>query len=331
MAFFAPGMARKLRIEFAGARYHVINRGNYRSHVFAQEGAKQAFLACLGEAAVKAGWVVHAYILMSNHYHLVVETPSGNLVEGMRWLQSTFSNRFNRFRGEQGHVFQGRYRALLIEPDGLGPVAHYIHLNPVRARLLPMVRLDEFADSSYAALLTPKTRPGWLCVEAFLKAAGDLADTAAGRRKYGDYLAWLAEDKLAQKQLMFDQMSRGWAVGGERFKADLARAHLKQLEKRGRHDAAPREARQLIWKEQLEVLMRKVGKTPADAANDIKSAPWKIAIAAHLKSTTTATNPWLAENLRMGAPEGVSRYVGEFRKGQRPEAAKLSKTANIHV
>ncbi len=68
-------MARKLRIEFPGARYHIINRGNYRDHVFAEDGAKQAFLKCLGEAAAKAGWVVHAYVLMSNHYHLALETP----------------------------------------------------------------------------------------------------------------------------------------------------------------------------------------------------------------------------------------------------------------
>jgi len=322
-------MARKLRIEFAGARYHVINRSHYRLHVFAQEEAKQAFLSCLGEAASKAGWVVHAYILMSDHYHLLVETPAGNLVEGMRWLQSAFSNRFNRLRAEPGQVFEGRYRALLIEPDGLGPVAHYIHLNPVRARLLSMTQLGEFADSSYAALLTPKTRPAWLCVEKFLQAAGGLADTASGRRKYGDYLAWLAEDKLAQKQMMFDRMTRGWAVGGERFKTDLARAHRKQLGKQGRKDASTRKARQLIWNEKLTELMGKLGKTPADVANDIKSAPWKIAVAAHLKSTTTVTNPWLAENLRMGAPEGVSRYVAEFLSGQRPEVGKLSKAAGI--
>ncbi len=325
-------MARKLRIEFAGAKYHVINRGNYRSHVFAQGGAKQAFLACLGEAAAKAGWVVHAYILMSNHYHLVVETPGGNLVEGMRWLQSTFSNRFNRFRGEHGHVFQGRYRALLIEPDGLGPVAHYIHLNPVRARLLPVERLGEFADSSYAALLSPKSRPEWLHVEGFLQAAGDLADTPAGHRKYGEYLAWLAEDKLAQKQLMFDEMSRGWAIGGEKFKADVARSNSKQLEKRGsRKDASTREARRMIWSDLLKTLLEQFGKSAADAESEIKSAPWKVAIAAHMKSATTVTNLWLAENLHMGAPEGVSRYVAELRKGQRGEAAKLARTANIQV
>src|SRR3954468_7057421 len=124
-------MARKLRLEYEGALYHVINRGNYRTAIFGTKGARAAFLKCLGEACVKSKWVVHAYVLMSNHYHLALETPEGNLVEGMRWLQSTFANRFNRYRGERGHVFQGRYKALLVEDsEGLGAVAHYIHLNP---------------------------------------------------------------------------------------------------------------------------------------------------------------------------------------------------------
>jgi putative transposase len=316
-------MARKLRIEYPGARYHVINRGNYRDHVFAEEGAKQAFLKCLGEAAAKAGWVVHAYVLMSNHYHLALETPSGNLVEGMRWLQATFSNRFNRFRGERGHVFQGRYKALVIETDGLGAVAHYIHLNPVRARLLPVERLGEFADSSYAALLNPKQRPDWLCVTGFLDAAGELADTAAGRRKYGEYLAWLAEDKPAQRQLNFDSMCWGWALGGDTFKAALARKHQKQLEKSGSKDAVTREARELLWSAALKKALAALGKKSKDAPNDIKSAPWKVAIATHLKATTTVTNPWLAAQLHMGAPEGVSRYVTELHEGKRDEAAEL--------
>jgi REP element-mobilizing transposase RayT len=98
-------MARKLRLEFAGAIYHVISRGNYRADVFGQDGTKQAFLGCLGEAAQKGNWVVHAWGVMSSHYHACIETLEPNLVSGMRWLQATFSLRFNRFRAEHGHVF----------------------------------------------------------------------------------------------------------------------------------------------------------------------------------------------------------------------------------
>ena len=105
-------MARKLRLEYPGACYHVINRGNYRADIFKTEGAKVAFEACLFEACAKSGWLLHAYVLMSNHYHLAVETPTGNLVAGMQWLQATFANRFNKLRGTRGHLFQGRYKSL---------------------------------------------------------------------------------------------------------------------------------------------------------------------------------------------------------------------------
>ena len=86
----------------------MLNRGNYRANVFATDGAKSAFEECLFDACTKSHWLLHAYVVMRNHYHLAIETPEGNLVAGMQWLQATFANRFNRFRGERGHLFQGR-------------------------------------------------------------------------------------------------------------------------------------------------------------------------------------------------------------------------------
>ena len=164
-------MARKPRLEAEDAVYHVLNRGNYRSDIFRSEKAKSAFLRCLGEACTKTGWRIHAWCLMSNHYHLAVETPRANLVGGMQWLQGTFSTRFNRLRGERGHLFQGRYQSLLVDPaDGLGPLCHYIHLNPMRARLRPVVQLPTWPWSSLQWLIIqvkddatvegrPSTRP----------------------------------------------------------------------------------------------------------------------------------------------------------------------------
>ena len=156
-------MARKLRLQYAGAFYHVINRGNYRADVFASDGAKEAFLKCLGEACEKTGWKVHGYVVMRNHYHLALETPEPNLVEGMQWLQSTYANRFNRFRGERGHVFQGRYQAIVVE-DGahVGAVTHYIHLNPVRAGIVAVRQVGDYRWSSLCFLAKRGARPGWL-------------------------------------------------------------------------------------------------------------------------------------------------------------------------
>ena len=110
-------MARIIRVEFSGACYHVINRGNYRSWIFESEGARHSFVECLRQTCEAQGWVLYAWVLMSNHYHLCVKTPQPNLVEGMRWLQSTFANRFNRFRNERGHVFQGRYQAIILDAE----------------------------------------------------------------------------------------------------------------------------------------------------------------------------------------------------------------------
>ena len=119
-------MARRLRIEYPGALQHVINRGNYRRDLFENVGAAEAFLRVLFEAADKFGWWVHAYVLMRNHFHLAIETPQPNLGDGMHWLQTTMSPRVNRLRKEHGHLFQGRYKSLVIEDvAALGRVGDY--------------------------------------------------------------------------------------------------------------------------------------------------------------------------------------------------------------
>src|SRR5690606_33315952 len=115
-----------------------------------------------------------------------------------RWLQATFSVRFNRYRNERGHVFQGRYKAIVLDPEATGAVAHYVHLNPVRARLVAVDKLGQWPWTSGAALLNARIRPSWLSPAPALDHAGGLADNPAGRRKYLQYLAWLQEDDLAQ-------------------------------------------------------------------------------------------------------------------------------------
>lgn len=327
-------MARKLRIEYEGAMYHVINRGNYRSNVFGTDGAKEAFETCLWEAAGKASWRVHAYVIMRNHYHLALETPKGNLVEGMKWLQATYANRFNRFRREQGHVFQGRYRALLVEDlRGLGAVGHYIHLNPVRAGVVPIEKLATYQHGSYAYLqVRPAKRPKDLSFEAVLSAAGGLKDAPAGRQSYRDYLEWLSANDTAKRELAFESMSKGWVLGSRQFKVALIEDHKQQLVKHALGEVESSEVREILWAATLQACFRRLKKSSEDIMADRKAADWKVAVAAHLKQKTTATNPWLATALRMGAPAGVSRYVTELKNGTRPNAAvQLARISNITV
>ena len=132
-------MPRPLRVEYEGARYHVMNRGDRREAIYADDEDRELFLQTLGEACMKTGWQVHAYCLMGNHFHLVMETPQANLVAGMKWLMGTYTQRFNRRHKHWGHLFGGRYKAQVIDertPHYLKVAANYVHLNPARANLV---------------------------------------------------------------------------------------------------------------------------------------------------------------------------------------------------
>ena len=116
----SPRMARKVRVEYPGAIYHVMNRGDRREPIFRDDEDRQRFLVTLGEACAKTGWQVHALCLMANHFHLVVETPQANLVAGMKWFLGTYTGRFNRRHKVFGHLFSGRYKALIVDGSGNG-------------------------------------------------------------------------------------------------------------------------------------------------------------------------------------------------------------------
>ena len=126
-------MARKLRIQYEGAIYHVMSRGDHREDIFLDHHDRELFLKTLGETCAKTDWQVHAWCLMRNHFHLVVETPKANLVEGMKWFLGVYTSRFNRRHKLFGHLFSGRYKALFVDGSGNGylkTVCDYVHLNP---------------------------------------------------------------------------------------------------------------------------------------------------------------------------------------------------------
>src|SRR5512140_2269007 len=162
-------MPRKLRVQFPGAMYHIMSRGDQRDDLFLCDVDRQDFLKTLAEACQKTSWQVHAYCLMRNHYHLVLETPEANLVADMARLQSTYTIRLNHRHKLTGHVLSGRYKAQLVQRSRNGylrTACDYVHLNPVRAQLLkPEERLLAYPWSSFGYYLSaPEPRPQWMRV-----------------------------------------------------------------------------------------------------------------------------------------------------------------------
>ena len=314
-------MSRR-RLEAEQGVYHVLNRGNYRANLFQSDRTKAAFLKCLGETCQRTGWQIHAWCVMSNHYHLALTTPQANLADGMRWFQGTFANRFNRLRQERGHLFQGRYKSLVVDPaEGLGPVCHYIHLNPVRAHLCELDALPGYAWTSLRWLFRPRQRPSWYQPGPALAHAGELPDESTGWRKYHDYLKWLAADDPARKAQRFDTMARGWIIGGRQFTQTVLQQHKELARQAPRSGEDLSAACERIWADTLSVLLERLGRTAAELATTGKSAPWKLALAAGLRARTTVTNRWLAANLRMGSLHEVSRKVSAWTR--RPDPAFL--------
>lgn len=310
-------MARKLRIEYPGAIYHVMNRGDRREAIFHNDRDRELFLSTLAEACEKADWQVHAFCLMGNHFHLVVETPQGNLVTGMKWFLGTYTARFNRRHKLFGHLFSGRYKSLVVDaasPGYLRTVCEYVHLNPVRAKLLrPEEPLRAYRWSSYPAYLErPGRRVPWLRVERVLGEMGIPRDSAAGRRRFERVM----EERRAQDSPEeYGRIRRGWCWGEEEFRKEL----LAQVERRRGASHYGTELQESAV-EKAERLVReglqKLDWTEADLATRQKGDPAKLKLAMQLRAETTMTLKWIAARLQMGTGASLSNLLSAQRRGR---------------
>lgn len=179
-------MARPLRIEYDGALYHVTSRGNERKPIFRDDADRELFFNTLSQVTQRFHWLCHAYCLMNNHYHLLVETPDGNLSKGMRQLNGVYTQVFNHRHRRVGHLFQGRFNAILVQKDShFLEVCRYVVLNPVRAK--SSSHPGEWKWSSYRATLGQATVPDWLTIDEILSHFG--ARRSLAQEKYREYVA----------------------------------------------------------------------------------------------------------------------------------------------
>jgi len=183
-------MARPLRINYPGAFYHITSRGNERKEVFKSQRDREKFLEYLQSATLRYNAVVHVYCLMDNHYHLLIETPSGNLSQVMRHINGAYTTYYNVKRKRSGHLFQGRYKSILVDADEYAKeLSRYIHLNPVRAKMVE--KPEEYKWSSYGSYIGKESSPEWLKRDFILGYFGE--EESAARKGYKKFVELLID------------------------------------------------------------------------------------------------------------------------------------------
>jgi putative transposase len=333
-------MPRQIRIEYPGAMYHVTARGDRREGIFADERDRKTLLKILSQACDKTGWRVHGWVLMDNHYHWLIETPEANLVEGMRWVQNTYTRRFNVRHALWGHVFGGRYKAVLVEYDETSDkhyfanVLDYIHLNPVRAGLVDPKRglLSYWWSSlSQTYAVAPKHRPTWCGAERGFSAFG-FKDTVAGRRKMIERLEERATAEEAEKcgwdvgtdQSLNSSLRRGWYLGSTAFRerllklADegLRRTRNRNYRSSGQaHDHAEARAEELIRTGMAALGLRDKDLKLA-RGGDVR----KVSLAWAIARSTTVSQGWIARKLKMKTAANVSQQIRRFELNREQQA-----------
>ncbi len=305
-------------------------RGNRREAIFKSGSDRQLFLKTLGEACGMTGWRIHAYCLMSNHYHLLVETPGGNLVAGMQWLQNSYTRRFNTRHRLWGRLFGDRYKAVLVEGGGgyyYQTLLDYIHLNPVRAKLVRPGRGQSVLDYKWSSMggghaLVARKRAKWLATEEALAAFG-CKDTTSGRRKWVERLDRRAVEEEAERcglvplpeevDARCSHLRQGWYWGSQAFAEkmlklagatlgrDRNRTYRASLERRA-HDVT--KAEQLL-REGLQAAGLDLRNLQRLSGSDAR----KVAIAGAIWEQTVVPQKWLAERLRMRSAANVSQQL----------------------
>jgi len=314
-------------------------RGSHGQAIFSDNNDRQRFLETLDEACRRTGWRIHAYILMGNHYHLLIETPEANLVAGMKWLQSTYTQRYNGRHKVFGHLFQGRYKAIVVdgqEPLYFQVVSTYIHLNPARAGLIRIgeQRLKRYRWSSYPWYLNGAgKKPKWLDRSRVMASLGLAEKQTKGYEAYIEGRVLELGSKAGRKDLdeQWKALRRGWYVGSESFAERLKEALQSAVQGRRRESQSgpARLAHDQAAAEQgLEKAIKVLGLGKESLKALPKGSPEKLVLAWWLRENTTVTIRWVSERLAMGHYTRVTQAISRVARHPSRKMEKLKRQLN---
>lgn len=263
-------MARPLRIEFADALYHVTSRGNERRSIFRSDRDRRTFLTLLEQAAKRFRWSVTAYVLMTNHFHLVIQTPDPNLSRGMQWLNGTYAAWFNHRHQRAGHLFQGRFHAFLVEKEGyFAELLRYVVLNPVRAKIVE--RPENYRWSSYRATAGLEAAPAWLDVASALVWLAD--EPTAAKTAYREFVM----ERIGCQERLWDKVTHAMYLGREEWTKRMR----KLVESRPRSTDHPKPQR-AVGRPDLRTIVKAVAatcSTSQEAVRSVRGGPLRRLIA----------------------------------------------------
>jgi REP element-mobilizing transposase RayT len=311
-------MARPWRIQFPNAVYHVTARGNNRQEIFLDDHDRRDFLDLLARASDRFHLHLFAFCLMNNHYHLFLRTPEPNLAPAMKWLNATYTNHFHRRHRRNGHLFQGRYQSILVADEAHWlHLSMYLHLNPVRARLVP--EPGEYEWSSFRDYIRPRPRLGWVHPEEILSHYGP---TPALRRRHyrRECLGWLGAEPDRWKQIQTEVI-----LGAQ----DLIAEMIKKHRPRGDPGSVPSFLAACRASVDLEAELARVAKVYGVKVSALtrrtRNSPARPAAYFHL--VEQAALPVSAVARRLGVvPSAVTHGVNKFKrllKGDKELAQKM--------
>jgi REP element-mobilizing transposase RayT len=337
-------MPRNVRIEYPGAFYHVMARGNRREAIFSDDLDRRFFLKTLGEACEMTGWRVHAYVLMGNHYHLMIETPEANLIAGMKWLQNAYTRRYNTRHRLWGRLFGDRYKSVVVEAKGTDyyycTLMDYIHLNPVRAGLIRPKEGQTVLDYPWCSVavgygVPAKRRPIWLAVDAGL-AAFDLRDDPGGRRRFVERIDRRANEEAKKgcgvpespEDGRMSHLRRGWYWGTQAFGEKLLKLAEQLIGSTRNPTYRSGPIQRAHGEKQAEAMvmagLEESGLPEGELERLPGNDPRKVKIAGEVWERTTVSMGWIAERLAMKSAANVSQILrrerllrGEAKQGKR--------------
>ena len=283
-------MARPLRIEYPGAFYHVTNRGHRQEPIVMDERDKERFISCLERMAKQFYVLVHSYCLMTNHYHLILETPEGNLSRAVQWLNVSYATYYNRRHNYAGHLFQGRFKAVLVDAgEYLEVLSRYIHLNPVRAGIESYAW--DYAWSSCRYFVGPRKAPDWLEVNRILEGFSRSRRVARQR-----YAAYLSEENQANP---FDDVVGGSLLGSRHFSEWVRGTFLSER----KTDREIPQLKELKPRPEVEMIVEEVAK-------HFNVAPEHILVSGRKRNIGRDVAIYLSRELSSMSGRHLGRYFG---------------------